>query len=82
MLSSLLVIEELSRVCATSGLIPAVQELGSLPLLHGGTDEQKQRWLPDLAAGKTLAAFALTEAGAGSDVASMRTRATRDGDAG
>jgi alkylation response protein AidB-like acyl-CoA dehydrogenase len=81
MISSLLVVEELSRVCATSGLIPAVQELGSLPLLHGGTDEQRQRWVPDLAAGKVLAAFALTEAGAGSDAASMRTRATRDGDA-
>ena len=80
MVSTLLVIEELSRVCATSGLIPAVQELGSLPFLHGGTDAQKQRWLPDLAAGKKLAAFALTEAGAGSDASSMRTRATRDGD--
>jgi alkylation response protein AidB-like acyl-CoA dehydrogenase len=80
MVSNLLVVEELSRVCATSGLIPAVQELGSLPLLNAGTDEQKQRWVPDLAAGKTLAAFALTEAGAGSDAASMRTRATRDGD--
>jgi alkylation response protein AidB-like acyl-CoA dehydrogenase len=80
MISSLLVIDELSRVCATSGLIPAVQELGSLPLMHGGSDEQKQRWLPDLAAGKRLAAFALTEAGAGSDASSMRTRATRDGD--
>jgi alkylation response protein AidB-like acyl-CoA dehydrogenase len=80
MISSLLVVEELSRVCATSGLIPAVQELGSLPLLHAGSEEQKQRWVPDLACGKTLAAFALTEAGAGSDAASMRTRATRDGD--
>src|SRR3954452_2802001 len=80
MISSLLVVEELSRVCATSGLIPAVQELGSLPLLNGGTDDQKGRWLPELAAGKILAAFALTEAGAGSDVASMRTRASRDGD--
>jgi alkylation response protein AidB-like acyl-CoA dehydrogenase len=80
MVSALLVIEELSRVCATSGLIPAVQELGALPLLHGGSDEQKQRWIPDIAAGRRLTAFALTEAGAGSDVASMRTRATRDGD--
>src|SRR3954468_19823110 len=58
MLSSLLVVEELSRACATSGLIPAVQELGSLPLLHGGSEDQKQRWVPDLASGKTLAAFA------------------------
>ena len=80
MISTLLVIEELSRVCATSGLIPAVQELGALPLLHGGTDEQKQRWVPDFAAGKKLAAFALTEAGAGSDAANMRTRAARAGD--
>ena len=54
-----------------------MQELGSLPLMHGGTDEQKQRWLPDLAAGNKLAAFALTEAGAGSDAASMRTERAR-----
>src|SRR3954454_19811573 len=80
MVSSLLVVEELSRVCATSGLLPAVQELGSLPLMHGGTDEQKTRWLPDLATGKRLAAFGLTEAGAGSDAASMRTRAAREGE--
>jgi alkylation response protein AidB-like acyl-CoA dehydrogenase len=80
MISTLVVVEELSRVCASSGLLPSVQELGSLPLLHGGTDEQKRRWVPDLAAGKMLAAFALTEAGAGSDASSMRTSATRDGD--
>ncbi len=80
MLTTLVAIEELSRVCASSGLIPAVQELGSLPLLNAGTDEQKQRWIPDLAAGKMLAAFALTESGAGSDAANARTRATRDGD--
>ena len=79
MISTLVVIEELSRVCATSGLIPAVQELGALPLLHAGTDEQKRRWIPDLAAGKTLSAFALTESEAGSDAAHARTRATRDG---
>jgi len=80
MLPVLLAIEELSRVCATSGLILAVQELGSLPLLHGGTEEQQQRWLPDLASGRALAAFALTESGAGSDASSLRTRAERDGD--
>jgi alkylation response protein AidB-like acyl-CoA dehydrogenase len=82
MLPVLLAIEELSRACATSGLILAVQELGSLPLLHGGSDEQKQRWIPDLAAGKTLAAFALTESAAGSDAASLRTRAERDESSG
>ncbi|HEY7132651.1 MAG TPA: acyl-CoA dehydrogenase family protein [Candidatus Limnocylindrales bacterium] len=71
-------IEQISRVCATSGLILAVQELASLPLLLAGTEEQQARWLPDLAAGRTLVAFALTEAEAGSDVAAARTRARRD----
>jgi alkylation response protein AidB-like acyl-CoA dehydrogenase len=60
-------------------LILAVQELGSTPLLLAGTDEQKQRWIPDLAAGKALAAFALTESEAGSDAAAARTKAVRDG---
>jgi alkylation response protein AidB-like acyl-CoA dehydrogenase len=73
-------IEEISRVCATSGLIVAVHELGALPLLIGGTDEQKQRWVPELAAGRILPAFALTEAAAGSNAADVRTRAARDGD--
>src|SRR5918999_1216666 len=73
-------IEQISRVCATSGLILAVQELGALPLLLAGTDVQRRRWVPPLANGTDLAAFALTEAGAGSDAASLRTRATRDGD--
>ena len=80
MVSILVVIEEISRIDASCGLIPAVQELGALPLLHAGTDEQKQRWVPDLAQGKILSAFALTEAGAGSDAASARTTAKKDGD--
>jgi alkylation response protein AidB-like acyl-CoA dehydrogenase len=80
MVSVLVAIEELSRACATTGLILAVQELSALPLIHAGTDEQKKRWLPELSSGKMLAAFALTEAGAGSDAASLRTRAVRDGD--
>ncbi|CAN5177689.1 acyl-CoA dehydrogenase family protein [soil metagenome] len=75
------VIEEISRVCATSGLIVAVHELGALPLLIGGTDEQKRRWIPDLASGRMLPAFALTEAEAGSNAADVRTRAAREGDA-
>jgi alkylation response protein AidB-like acyl-CoA dehydrogenase len=81
LLTVCLAIEQISRVCATSGLILAVQELASLPLLLVGSDEQKDRWFPDLAAGKLLIAFALTEAEAGSDVAAARTRARRDGDA-
>jgi alkylation response protein AidB-like acyl-CoA dehydrogenase len=80
LLSVLVAIEELSRACATSGLILGVHELSALPLLNAGTDEQKQRWVPDLAAGRMLSAFALTESGAGSDASSLRTRATRDGE--
>ena len=76
----LVAIEELSKVCATSGLILAVQELGSLALKLVGTDEQKDRWLPRLASGESLCAYALTEAGSGSDSAAMRTEARREGD--
>jgi alkylation response protein AidB-like acyl-CoA dehydrogenase len=80
-LLALAAIEEISKVCATSGLILAVQELGSLGLKLAGTDEQKERYLPRLASGEWLAAYALTEAGSGSDSAAMRTTARRDGDA-
>ena len=77
-LLSLVAIEEVSKVCATSGLILAVQELGSLGLKLGGSDEQRAAWLPRLASGEVLAAYALTEAGSGSDSAAMRTVARRD----
>ena len=80
LLTVCLAVEQLSRACATTGLILAVQELASLPLLIAGTDEQQARWIPRLASGEQLIAFALTEAEAGSDVAAIRTRATRDGD--
>jgi alkylation response protein AidB-like acyl-CoA dehydrogenase len=80
LLSLCLAIEQLSRACATTGLILAVQELGSLPLLLAGTPEQQARWVPRLASGEQLIAFALTEAEAGSDVAAIRTQAVRDGD--
>ena len=79
-LMTLVAIEEVSKVCATSGLIIAVQELGSLGVKLAGTDEQKQRFLPRLASGEWLAAYALTEPGSGSDSAAMRTEARRDGD--
>src|SRR5437660_1340320 len=78
-LLSLIAIEEVSKVCATSGLILAVQELGSLGLKLAGDDEQKQRYLPRLASGEWLCAYALTESGSGSDSAAMRTSARRDG---
>src|SRR5262249_42529021 len=80
-LLALVAIEEVSKVCATSGLILAVQELGSLGLKLAGTQEQKERYLPRLASGEWLCAYALTEAGSGSDSAAMRTTARRDGDA-
>ena len=79
-LLSLVAIEEVSRVCATSGVILAVQELGSLGLKLAGSPEQRAAWLPRLASGEVLAAYALTEAGSGSDSAAMRTTARRDGD--
>jgi alkylation response protein AidB-like acyl-CoA dehydrogenase len=80
LLTICLAIEAISRVCASSGLILAVHELAAIPLLLAGSDAQKERWLPGLAAGRQLIAFALTEPEAGSDAASIRTRATRDGD--
>ena len=70
-----LAVEQLSRACATTGLILAVQELGSLPITLAGTEEQQARWFPKLASGEHLIAFALTEAEAGSDVAAARTTA-------
>ena len=76
----LVAIEELSKVCATTGLLLAVQELGSLGIKLAGTDEQKTRWLPRLASGEWLPAYALTEAGSGSDSAAMRTEAKRESD--
>ena len=79
-LTTLVSIEEISKVCATSGLILAVQELGALAFKLAGSDEQKQRFLPRLASGETLAAYALTEPGSGSDAAAMLTEARRDGD--
>src|SRR5207253_7122562 len=72
-----LAIEELAKVCATSALILAVQALGGYPIMLAGSDEQKQRLLPDLASGRKLAAYALSESGAGSDPAGMQTRAER-----
>jgi len=76
----LVAVEEVSRACATTGLVLAVQELGSLALRLSGSEEQKERYLPGLARGEWLAAYALTEAGSGSDSAAMRTEARREGD--
>jgi alkylation response protein AidB-like acyl-CoA dehydrogenase len=79
-LLALVAIEEVAKACATSALILAVQELGALGLKLAGTPEQRARFLPRLASGELLCAYALTEAGSGSDSAAMRTTARRDGD--
>ena len=75
-----LVVEEFSRACGGMGVGFAVNALGSFPILVGGTDEQKNRWLPPIAAGDALIAFGLSEKAAGSDAGSMITRAAKDGD--
>ncbi|MBU0699714.1 acyl-CoA dehydrogenase family protein [bacterium] len=75
-----LVTEELSKVCCGMGVCYAASALGTLPILLFGSDAQKQKYLPDIAAGKKLAAFGLTEANAGSDAAAVATTAVRDND--
>lgn len=79
-LATVIVIEEVARVCAASSLIPAVNKLGTLPLLLGGSEELKRKFLPPVARGEALFSYCLSEPEAGSDVASMTTRAVRDGD--
>ena len=71
-----IIIEEVARVCASSSLIPAVNKLGSLPLILGGDNEQKKRWLPALAQGKGFS-YCLSESEAGSDAAALKTKAER-----
>jgi alkylation response protein AidB-like acyl-CoA dehydrogenase len=75
-----IVVEELSRACGGIGVTYAVNSLGSFPIILGGTEDQKKRYLPDIATGKKLIAYALSEKEAGSDAGSLSTRAERDGD--
>jgi hypothetical protein len=79
-LATVIIIEEVARVCASSSLIPAVNKLGTVPLLLAGSEELKRKYLPPVARGEALFPYALSEASAESDAASMRTRAVRDGD--
>ena len=74
-------VEEIARVCASSSVIPLVQKLGTVPILIGANEQQKHEWLPGIAAGRDLISYCISEAGAGSDPASMRTSARPDGDA-
>ena len=75
-LAVVLIIEEVARVCASSSLIPAVNKLGSLPLIIGGDTEQKKRWLPELAKGKGFS-YCLSESEAGSDATALKTKAEK-----
>jgi alkylation response protein AidB-like acyl-CoA dehydrogenase len=79
-LATCIVIEEIARVCASSSLIPAVNKLGSMPLIVAASEDVKQRYLTQVAAGRTSISYGLSEREAGSDTASMRCRAVRDGD--
>ncbi|MGI9008780.1 MAG: acyl-CoA dehydrogenase family protein [Streptosporangiaceae bacterium] len=79
-IATVIVIEEVARACASSSLIPAVNKLGTVPLLLAASEEVKQRYLPPVARGEAMFSYALSEPEAGSDAAAMRTRAVRDGD--
>jgi alkylation response protein AidB-like acyl-CoA dehydrogenase len=79
-LATAIVIEEVARACASSSLIPAVNKLGTMPLLLAASEDVKRRYLPPVAAGEAMFSYCLSEPEAGSDAASMTTRAVRDGD--
>jgi len=79
-LATAIVIEEVARACASSSLIPAVNKLGTMPLLIAASEALKQQYLPKVAAGAAMFSYCLSEPEAGSDAVSMTTRAVRDGD--
>ena len=79
-LATVLVIEEVARVCVSSSLIPAVNKLGSLPVMIGGSEQLKKNYLTPLASGQGGFSYCLSEPDAGSDAANQKTKAVRDGD--
>ncbi|MDI3409525.1 acyl-CoA dehydrogenase family protein, partial [Streptomyces cavernicola] len=79
-LATVIVIEEVARVCASSSLIPAVNKLGSLPVILSGSEELKKKYMGPLAKGEGMFSYCLSEPDAGSDAAGMKTKAVRDGD--
>src|SRR6478736_4394138 len=79
-LATCIVIEEVARACMSSSLIPSVNKLGTMPLILGGSEEIKKKYLSQVAAGTAMFSYCLSEPDAGSDAAAMKTRATRDGD--
>jgi alkylation response protein AidB-like acyl-CoA dehydrogenase len=78
-LATVIIIEEVARVCGSSSLIPAVNKLGSLPIILAGSDELKEKYLTQLAKGKGFS-YCLSESEAGSDAAAMKTKAVKNGD--
>ncbi|WP_285440310.1 acyl-CoA dehydrogenase family protein [Streptomyces sp. Caat 7-52] len=79
-LATVIVIEEVARACVSSSLIPAVNKLGSLPVILSGSEELKKKYLGPLAQGDGMFSYCLSEPEAGSDAAGMKTKAVRDGD--
>ncbi|MFE3857505.1 acyl-CoA dehydrogenase [Streptomyces griseorubiginosus] len=79
-LATVIVIEEVARVCVSSSLIPAVNKLGSLPVILSGSEDLKKKYMTPLAKGDAMFSYALSEPDAGSDAAGMKTKAVRDGD--
>ena len=75
-----LIIEEIAKVCASTSIILLVHELGTMPIMIAGNDEQKDKYFPKLATGEHLVSFGLTEPNAGSDVSGLKTKAVKDGD--
>lgn len=75
-----IMVEELARVCASTSLMMLISKLGMIPVINWGSEELKRKYLPKIAAGEAQASYCLSEPDAGSDVASMKTRAVRDGD--
>ena len=79
-LATAIVIEEVARACASSSLIPAVNKLGTMPIILAGSEELKKKYLVPVAAGTGMFSYCLSEPDAGSDAAAMTTRAVREGD--
>ncbi len=79
-LATCIVIEEVARACMSSSLIPSVNKLGTMPLILGGSEQIKKKYLTQVAAGQAMFSYCLSEPDAGSDAAAMKTRATRDGE--
>jgi cyclohexane-1-carbonyl-CoA dehydrogenase len=79
MVALCIAVEEVAKVCASSALLLIIQAVGSFPIIHGGSNELKQKYLPQMSEGRKLVAYLVTELTSGSDIASIQTTAVRDG---